>query len=128
NSSSPQTSTRGTDCLTAERGILLFGLAAVLVDAVKHFTHVLDLFEEGMGDEDRAFLGSGEGEAITGAGIDFDDFAGELVLLLQDQAGEIGGVFQFGDHDPLDGDVETLEDALDEVMSERPFFWRVAQK
>ena len=38
-----------------EGGICLFGLAAVLVDPLEHFAHVLDLLEEGIGDVDGRF-------------------------------------------------------------------------
>ena len=94
----------------------------------EHLAHVFDLLEEGIGDVDGAFLSGGQGEAVAGPGVDFDDLAGEFVLLLQDQAREIGGVAQLGDDDALDGDAEAFEDALDEVVGERAFFGGLAQK
>jgi len=107
---------------------VLLGLAAVLVDAIEDFAHVFDLFEERIGDENGAFLGGSESEAIAGARVDFDNFACYFVLLLEDEASEVGGVFQFGDDDAFDADAETFKNALNEIMSERPLFGRVAEE
>jgi hypothetical protein len=72
------------------------------VDLVEIDRHVFDLLKEGG----------------RGAGVNFDDFAAQFVFLLEDEAGVIGGVFEFGDDDPLDGDAETLEDIVDEIVGE----------
>ncbi|SPE54669.1 hypothetical protein SBV1_1910014 [Verrucomicrobia bacterium] len=130
NSSSPQIRASGADCLTrrAVMGGWSFGFPSVFVDAVEHFTHVLDLLEQGIGDVDGAFLSGGQGQAIAGAGINFDDLAGQLVLLLEDQPGEVGGVLEFGDNDALDGNAEAFENALHEIVREGPFFGCVVQK
>ena len=81
-----------------------------------------------LADVDGALLGGGEGEAIAGAGVDFDDLAGEFVLLLQDQPGKVGRVLQLGNDDALDGDAEALEDALHEVVGERALLGSLAQE
>ena len=55
----------------------------VLVDALENFAHVFHLFEEGLGNENRALLGGGEGEAVAWARVNFYNFSAEFVLLLQ---------------------------------------------
>ena len=68
----------------------LFGrFAASLVDAVEDFAHVFDLFEEVGGNVNRTFLRGGQRQAIARARVDFHDLAGELVLLLEDEAREV---------------------------------------
>ena len=84
-------------------------LAAGLVDPVQHFAHVLDLLEQRRGDKNRFFLRGGDGQAIAGARVNLHDFPGDFVLLLQNQPREVGGIFQIGDDDALDGDAEALE-------------------
>jgi hypothetical protein len=109
----------------------LFGrLAAGLIDPIQDFAHVLDLFEQGGGDEDWTFLSGGDREAVTGTRVDLNDLARGLqfILLLQNQTREVGGILQFSDHDPFDGDVETFEDALDEIVRERTFFRGIAEE
>ena len=53
--------------------------------------------------------------------VNLDNLPRQLVLLLQDEPGEVGGVFQIGDDDAFDVDAEALEDAIDEVVGERTF-------
>src|SRR5437879_90926 len=128
-SSSPQTSETGAESRAADgadRAIGLFRLAAVLVNSIQHLAHVFDLFEERIGDVDGTFLSGGQREAIAGTGIDFDNFTGEFVLLLEDEAGKISGVLQLSNYDPLDGDAETFEDTLNEIVGQGPFFRGVA--
>jgi hypothetical protein len=105
-------------------GVLLFrvlGFAGVLADAFEIFSHVLDLLKQGIGNIDGSFLGGGQGQAIAGAGVNFDDLAPQLILLLQNQAGEVGRVFQLRDDDPLDGHVQPLENIVDQIVRERAF-------
>ena len=63
-----------------------------------------------------------------GPRVQLDDFPGDLVLLLQNQPREVGGIFQIGDDDALDVDAEALENPVDEVVRERAFLRRLAQK
>jgi len=104
------------------------GVGAGFVDAVEDFAHVFDLFEEGVGDVDGAFLRGGQRETIARAGIDFHNLAGEFVLLLQNQAGEVGGVFQLGDDHAFDGDSESFKNALNEIVRERAFLRSVTEE
>src|ERR1017187_3003506 len=115
NSSSPQISA-SAEALAA--GILL-SFAAALVDLVEHFAHVLDLRKQRRGNVNRFFLRCGDGEAIAGARVHLDNFSRDLVLLLQNQARKIGGIFQIRDDDALDGDAEALENPVDEIVRER---------
>ena len=80
------------------------------------------------GDENRFFLGGGDGEAIAGARVQLDDFPRHFVLLLQNQPGEIGGILQIRDDDAFDADAEALENPVDEVVGERAFLGRLAQE
>jgi hypothetical protein len=132
NSSSPHTSAKEVDDLgvdlEAEEGICLFGLAAVLVNPIKDFTHVFDLLEECVGHIDRTFLSGGKRQAIAGAGINFNNLSGELILLLQNQSGEISRVLQLRNYDSLDSNAEAFENTLNEIVRQRPFFGRIAQK
>jgi len=114
--------------LGAERGISLFGLAAVFVDSVKHLAHVFDLFEESVSDINRTFLSGGEGETVAGASVDFHDFPGKFILLLQNKAGEISRVFQLGNDDALDGNAKAFENALNQVVCERPLLGGIAEE
>jgi hypothetical protein len=76
------------------------------------------------------FLGGGNGQAITRAGIHFDDFAGgmQFILLLQNEAREVGGIFQVGNNDALNADAKALEDTNQEVVGERTFFGCLPQE
>ena len=98
----------------------LFRLAGI-IHPLQRFAHVLDLFPERGGNEDGLVLRGGEGEAIARARVEFDEFAAEFVLLLENDAGEIGGVLQVRDDDALDGDAEAFEDVLDEFVGEGTF-------
>ena len=101
-------------------GTHLLRLAGV-VHALERIAHVFDLLPERGVDEDGLALGGGEGEAIARARVEFDEFAAEFVLLLENDAGKVGGVLQVGDDDALHGDAEALEDVLDEFVRERAF-------
>src|SRR6266705_1102617 len=67
---------------------------AVLVNLLKPLGHILDLVEERTADVKRPFLGGGQGQTIAWPGIDLDDLATQLILLLQNQASEISRVLQ----------------------------------
>ena len=80
------------------------------------------------GDENRFFLRGGDGEAIARARVDLDDFARDFILLLQNQPREVGGILQVRDDDAFNVDAKALENAVDEVVGERTFLGRLAQK
>src|SRR5207247_1472203 len=112
NSSSPSIKTiSGRREGGAEEAGLRLVFAAIFVDALQDFGHVFHLFEKGTGDVDRPLLGGGNGQAVARARIDLDQFAAEFILLLENDARVVGGIFEFGDDDALDGDVESLKHA-----------------
>jgi len=63
----------------------------------------------------------GEDDAIAGAGIDFDDLGMDLVLGLEDDAGEVGITTEGVDDDALDLDIEGVENVADQLVGERAF-------
>ena len=95
---------------------MTFARLAFFADAGEDFAHVLDLAEEGGRDVDRAFLRGGEGEAVAGPGVEFDELRAEFVFLFENDAGVVGGVAEFGDDDAFDRDAEALEDVADESV------------
>ena len=113
---------------TALPNLPLLRLAAVLVDPIENFTHVFDLFEEGVGDVDGTFLSGGKREAIAGTRINFNNLSGQFVLLLQNQPREISRVLQLCNYNSFNGNTEAFEDALNEIVSQRPLFGSVAQE
>ena len=84
--------------------------------------------KSGGGDKNRFFLRGGDGQAIAGARVELHDFPGQLVLLLQNQPREVGGIFQVRDDHAFDGDAETLKHPVDEVVGERAFLRGLAQE
>src|ERR1700722_596962 len=108
--------------------ILFAGFAAGLVDAVEDFAHVLDLLKKRGHDKNGFFLRCGDSKAVAWTRVHFHNLSRQLVLLLQNQPREVGGIFQIRDDDALDVDAEALKNAVDEVMRERAFLWRVTQK
>lgn len=73
-------------------------------------------------------MSGGDGEAIAGACVDLDDFSAQFILLLQDEPCEIGGVFEFGNDDAFDGDVEAFENVRDEIVGEGPFLGGISEE
>ena len=49
-------------------------------------------------------------------------------MLLENEPGVIGGIFQFCDDRPFDRDIEALEHVSNQVMRQRPFLGRVPQE
>ena len=93
----------------------------------RYIAHVFDLLKKGGGDIDSAFLRGGQGQAIAGAGVNFHDFAAQFVFLLEDEPRVVGGILEFRDDDPLDGDAEALENMVDEIVGQGPLIgdvWR----
>src|SRR6185503_10270057 len=88
---------------------MLFSFAAVFVDAFEDFSHVLDLFEERIANVNGTLLRGGKSKAIAWARVDLDDFFAEFIFLLENKAGKISGVFQFGNHHAFDRDVKSFE-------------------
>lgn len=113
-----------------QKACLFRGFAAALVDAIEDCAHILDLLEEGGRDENGFLLRGGDGEAVAGARIHLDNFPGRLqfILLLQDQPGEVSGVFQVSDDNPFDVDAEALKNAVDQIVGEGPFLRRLPQE
>ena len=107
---------------------LLVFVATILVYFVEPLRHILDRVPERVADEERFFLCADKGEAVGGAGIDFDELAAEFVFLLENEAGEVGVVLEVVDDGALDGDVEAFADAVDEVMGQRTFLGGVAEE
>src|SRR5438132_1691830 len=120
--------TKGALELTAARAMRLFGFPAVFVDLFEPFRHILDLAEERSSHVERALLRSSQGEAIAGTGVNLDNFPAQFVLLLQDQPGIVGGIFQFRDDGSLDSDVESFQHVSNEVVGQRPFLGGIAEK
>src|SRR6185295_10579782 len=65
---------------------------------------------------------------IAGPGVNLDNLAAQLIVLLQNQPGEVGRVLQLGNDGPLDGNVKALKHAGDQVVGEGPFLRGVAQE
>ena len=102
--------------------------AAVLIDLVEPLGHVLGLIEQGAGNEKRTLLGGDERKAIAGARVDLNNLPAELVFLLENEPGKERRVLDLGDDGALDADVEPLENAGNEVVSEGAFLGRVAEE
>src|SRR6185295_3063260 len=107
---------------------LLVFVAAILVDFVEPLGHVLDGIPKRIADKERFLLGAHQGQAIGGAGVNFNELSTEFIFLLENEPSEIGVVFEVVDHRALDRDVEPLADAVDEIVSERPFLGGIPEE
>jgi hypothetical protein len=88
----------------------------LLEDTLEDLGHVLDQVEDLAGDENWSLLLEGEDDGVAGAGVELEKLAAELVLHVQDDAGEIGAVVDVVDDDALEADFETHQEVADEVV------------
>lgn len=81
------------------------------------------------GDEDGGGGVGSEGDAVAGAGIDFDQFAGmELIFGREDEASMEDAAIEVIDDDALDLGTEGEEEVTDEVVGEGAFFGDAAHE
>src|SRR5687768_11289256 len=88
----------------------------------------LPLIEERLRDENGFLLRRGDGQAIARAGVNFNQLARDFILLGENQPREVSRVLEFGDDHAIHGNVEALENALDQVVRERAFLGLVPQE
>jgi len=81
------------------------------------------------GDEDGGGGVGGEGDAVAGAGVDFDQLASvQLIFGGEDEAGMEDAAFEVVDDDAVDFGSESEEQVADEVVSEGAFFGNAAHE
>src|SRR6185436_1647643 len=94
----------------------------------KPLGHVLDLAEERAGDVNGALLGTGDRKTVTRTRIKLDKLGAEFILLLQDQARKICGIFQLGNDRAFYGNIKALEDIVQKVVGQRSFLGSFPQE
>ena len=87
----------------------------LLEDALEDLGHVLDEVENLAGDKNRALLLEGEDDGVARAGVEFKELAAQLVLHVENDAGEVGAVVDVVDDDALKADLEAQQEMAKEA-------------
>ena len=106
----------------------VFVFFADLESAVFHLLedigHVLDAFPYVIADVDGSLLLEGDGDAVAGSRVEFDDlFVLEFIFGLQDEARVVNAVFEVVDDDALYVDAQREKHIADEVVSLGALLW-----